>query len=140
MSQESDAASSRPPVARRAHPWRVLIVDDDEASRKTAAALLSPAGYTLVFASSGHEALAAVREASPDLVLLDVMLPDGTGLEICRSLQDRRPRVPVILLTALADPRSTVAGLAAGAHDYIVKPFTAATLKEKLDKIFERIG
>ena len=139
MSQESDAAPSRSPVARCAQPWRVLIVDDDEASRKTAAALLSPAGYALVFASSGHEALASVREASPDLVLLDVMMPGLDGLEVCRQLRElsREDYFPIVLLTALDGRREVVLGLEAGADDFLTKPVHGAELRARVANLLK---
>jgi signal transduction histidine kinase len=142
MSQVPDAEPTRPssaPVPRRAHPWRVLIVDDDEASRKTAAALLSPAGYEMVFASNGSEALASVREASPDLVLLDVMMPGLDGIEVCRQLREcsREDYFPIILLTALDGRREVVLGLEAGADDFLTKPVHGAELRARVANLLK---
>jgi signal transduction histidine kinase len=127
------------PASRRASPWRVLIVDDDEASRKTAAALLSPAGYELLFASNGDEALAVVFEESPDLVLLDVMMPGLDGLEVCRRLREpsREDYLPIILLTALDGRREVVLGLEAGADDFLTKPVHGAELRARVANLLK---
>ena len=141
MSQEPDAAPHSLAV-RRGYPWRVLIVDDDEASRKTAAALLSPAGYELVFASNGHEALATVREASPDLVLLDVMMPGMDGIEVCRRLRElsRDDYFPIVLLTALDGRREVVLGLEAGADDFLPKPFSSHEMMRRVTWLLMSAG
>src|SRR4051794_14373648 len=142
MSQVPDAEPTRPPsapVSQRAHPWRVLIVDDDEASRKTAAALLSPGGYEVVFASNGQEALAATHEAGVDLVLLDVMMPGLDGLEVCRRIREhsREDYIPIILLTALDGRREVVLGLEAGADDFLSKPVHGAELRARVANLLK---
>ncbi len=142
MSQEPPSTSPHPASAsasRRASPWRVLIVDDDALSRKTAADLLSPAGYETIFASNGDEALAVVGEAHPDLVLLDVMMPGMDGLEVCRRLRERSREdyLPIILLTALDGRREVVLGLQAGADDFLTKPVYGAELRARVANLLK---
>ncbi|QRO01538.1 response regulator [Archangium violaceum] len=130
---------SNGPDSRRPRPWRVLIVDDDAASRRTASALLSPAGYEVVFAINGEEALAVVGEAHPDLVLLDVMMPGLDGIEVCRRLRERSGKdyVPIILLTALDGRREVVLGLEAGADDFLTKPVHGAELRARVANLLK---
>jgi two-component system, sensor histidine kinase and response regulator len=125
------------PAPRRAQPWRVLIVDDDEASRKTAAALLSPGGYEVAFASTGLEALASVSDTPPDLVVLDVMMPGLDGFEVCRQLRAREDYIPIILLTALDGRREVVLGLEAGADDFLSKPVHGAELRARVANLLK---
>ncbi|MFL5354268.1 sensor histidine kinase [Archangium sp.] len=117
----------------------MLIVDDDEASRKTAAALLSPGGYEVVFASNGQEALAATHESGVDLVLLDVMMPGLDGLEVCRRIREhsREDYIPIILLTALDGRREVVLGLEAGADDFLSKPVHGAELRARVANLLK---
>jgi C4-dicarboxylate-specific signal transduction histidine kinase len=117
----------------------VLIVDDDNASRSTVAALLSPAGYRLRFATSGEEALAAVREQIPDLVLMDVMMPGLDGFEVCRRLRTllREDYIPVILITALDGRKDIVRGLEAGADDFLPKPVYGAELRARVRNLLK---
>jgi CheY-like chemotaxis protein len=113
----------------------VLIVDDDPASRNTAAAQLTPAGYHARFASSGEEALVSVEQEQPDIVLLDIMMPGMDGFETAaRIKQDASIRdVPIIFLTAAAaQPEQAFRGYAAGAVDYLAKPFDPGVLKAKV--------
>jgi signal transduction histidine kinase len=120
-------------------PAHVLIVDDDTASRSTVAALLSPAGYRLRFASSGEEALAAVGEETPDLVLMDVMMPGLDGFEVCRRLRAllREDYIPIILITALDGRKDIVQGLEAGADDFLPKPVYGAELRARVRNLLK---
>jgi diguanylate cyclase (GGDEF)-like protein len=113
----------------------ILVVDDDAAVREQLKKLLEAEGYRVVQAADGREALSAVRDIRPDLVLLDVVMPPPDGLEICRILKSRQQQqvfLPVILLTAKNDTDSRVAGLKLGADDYLAKP---ANPKELLARI-----
>jgi signal transduction histidine kinase len=109
---------------------RVLVVDDDPAVRETLADVLALAGHEVLLASDGPKALAEAGRSDPDVILLDVMMPGMSGLEVlaCLRAEERFEGVPVILVTALADARDRVAGLAAGADDYLAKPFDTAEL------------
>jgi signal transduction histidine kinase len=123
------SSAPAPPSA----PPRVLIADDDPASRNTIAALLTPAGYRIRFASNGEEALACVEEELPDLVLLDVMMPGVDGFEVCRRLRAclHAEYVPIILVTALDGRKDIVRGLEAGADDFLPKPVYGAELRAR---------
>lgn len=111
-------------------PACVLIVDDDTASRSTVAALLSPLGYRLRFASDGEEALASVQEEIPDLVLMDVMMPEMDGYEAMRRIRatEEFKTIPMIALTAKAMKGDREKCMEAGASDYITKPIDAQQL------------
>jgi signal transduction histidine kinase len=136
-----EKASSSVPYAQGSPsaPACVLIVDDDTASRNTVAALLSPGGYRIRFASSGEEALAAVEEETPDLVLLDVMMPGLDGFEVCRWLRVclREDSIPIILITALDGRSDIVRGLEAGADDFLHKPVYGAELRARVSNLLK---
>lgn len=108
----------------------ILIVDDSPIARDALEALLTGSDYELVFAESGREALQLAGAMRPDLILLDVMMPDVDGFETCRLLRAERStaEVPIVLVTALDDRSSRLKGFDAGADDYVVKPFDRAEL------------
>ncbi len=120
-------------------PPQVLITDDDAASRSTIAALLSPAGYRTRLATSGEEALKAVEEETPDLVLLDVMMPGLDGFEVCRRLRQRFQgvHVPIVLVTALDGRNDIIQGLEAGADDFLHKPVQGAELRARVSNLLK---
>jgi DNA-binding response OmpR family regulator len=105
-------------------PFRLLIVEDDLDLRAILARRFSEAGYTVEAVTSGKEALAAVAASVPDLVLLDVMIPEIDGIEVCRRLRADHPLLYIMLLTARADELDRVVGLEVGADDYVTKPFS----------------
>ena len=111
----------------------VLIVDDTPAARKTLESLLKTEGYRLEFASSGVEALKAAARLKPDLILLDVMMPEMDGYEVCRQLRvaPEISQVPIIMVTALDDRASRLRGLEAGADDFLAKPIDWAELRAR---------
>jgi len=98
------------------------------------------AGFDVVTAVSGAEALRAVQASRPDLVLLDVMLPDGDGFEVVRRMRSSGPDVPVIFVTARDGVRERVAGLALGADDYVTKPFSLDEVLERIRAVLRRTG
>jgi two-component system cell cycle response regulator len=112
----------------------VLIVDDEAVGRETLQALLIAEGYNLAFASDGAEALAEAAELTPDVVLLDVMMPDMDGFEVCRRLRadPLLAEVPVIMVTALDDRDSCLQGIEAGADDFVTKPFDRVELRARV--------
>ena len=115
----------------------VLVVDDMPVARDTLAALLAKEPYDLAFAQNGHEALEKAQELTPDVILLDVMMPEIDGFEVCRRLR-RDPllgEVPIIMLTALDDRDSRLKGIEAGADDFISKPFDRVELRARLRTI-----
>ena len=118
-------------------PSTILIVDDTPAIHVMIAALLRDDAYQLEHAYSGEEALTKVLAVSPDLVLLDIMMPDIDGFEVCRRLRSlpEVSEVPIIMLTALANRSSRLRGLAAGADDFVSKPFDQAELQVRIKTI-----
>ena len=115
----------------------ILIVDDEEVGCKTLKALLLPEGYDMAFASHGQEALDLVVMLRPDVILLDVMMPEMDGFEVCRQLRanPQVAEVPVIMVTALDDRDSRVKGIEAGADDFISKPFDRTELRARVRTI-----
>lgn len=116
---------------------RILVVDDDPSGRATVEALLFGRGYELEFASSGIEALVKASQQAPDLVLLDVMMPDIDGFEVCERLRSdsRLAQIPVIMVTALDDRDSRLRGISAGADDFVTKPIDGAELRARVKAI-----
>jgi two-component system, OmpR family, phosphate regulon response regulator PhoB len=121
---------------------RVLIVDDDPDIQRLVSYNLSQAGFQVTTALSGRLALDSVQKHPPDLIILDVMLPDIDGLEVCRSLRqrDNSRRIPVIMLTARTEEIDRVVGFEVGADDYVMKPFSPRELVLRVKSIFRRIG
>ena len=105
-------------------PARVLVVDDESQFCELIRGALEPRGYQVAEAHSGAEALASVAAAPPDVVLLDVLIPGIDGIEVCRRLKADPPTamLPVIMVTAQSDRRNRLAGIDAGAADYLGKP------------------
>jgi DNA-binding response OmpR family regulator len=119
-------------------PRRVLVVEDDPAIRRGVVAALAFAGYDVLEAADGPRGLVLAETAEVDLVLLDVVLPGTDGLEILRRVRESRPTRPVILLTARAAEDDRVGGLAAGADDYVVKPFSVRELLARVEAVLRR--
>lgn len=117
---------------------RVLVVDDDTGVRRSLCTALGRDGYEVLVAEDGNAALACLLGASVDAIVLDVAMPEPNGLEVCRRLRARGHRTPILMLTArdLIDDR--VAGLDAGADDYLVKPFALAELRARLRALLRR--
>ncbi|HEX6308268.1 MAG TPA: diguanylate cyclase [Longimicrobiales bacterium] len=115
-------------------PGRILVVDDNQDNIEIIATRLRYRGYEIVEAANGEEALALVHESTPDLILLDVMLPDIDGYEISRRIKgsDDLPFIPIILVTARDSTQDKVAGLDAGADDYLTKPINFPELEARV--------
>lgn len=111
----------------------VLIVDDEPTNLRVLNQILSDS-YKLIFAKSGKEALRLVEKERPDLILLDVMMPDLTGYEVCQHLKQQKQfkSIPIIFITALSDPDDEAKGLNLGAVDYISKPISSAVVKARV--------
>jgi two-component system response regulator MprA len=119
----------------------ILVVDDERAVRDSLRRALELEGYAVDLASDGEEALARMhREPLPDAVILDILMPGMDGLEVCRRLRADALTVPVLMLTARAEVDSRVAGLDAGADDYLPKPFALAELLARLRALLRRAG
>ena len=119
------------------NPARILIVDDNEINRDILVTRLATQGYELLQAADGEEALAAATQQLPDLILLDVMMPKLDGMEVCRRLKadPNLPFMPIILVTAKAASTDVVAGLEAGADEYLTKPIDQMALVARVKSV-----
>ncbi|HEY3181803.1 MAG TPA: response regulator transcription factor [Gaiellaceae bacterium] len=115
----------------------ILLVDDEESVRKVLTFPLERDGFTVVQAADGEEALRRFGETSPDLVVLDIMLPKLDGLEVCKRLR-ATSQVPIIMLTARDDELDKVIGLELGADDYITKPFSIREFRSRVRALLRR--
>ena len=111
---------------------KILVVDDDNALREMVGIVLSAAGFTPTYCPDGNQALAIFEAEKPDLVLLDVMLPGKSGIEVCKQLRGVSG-TPIIMLTAKSETNDVVLGLEAGADDYMVKPFEPSELTARIN-------
>ncbi|MBZ8134518.1 response regulator [Afifella sp. IM 167] len=118
----------------------ILVVDDEPEIRTLLARYLSGQGFRVSVAGNGRECEERIATSNPDLLVLDVMLPDGSGLDICRRLRDERPRLPIILLTALKEDVDRIIGLEIGADDYLGKPFNPRELTARIKAVLRRAG
>lgn len=117
---------------------RILVVEDDERIRASLRLVLEDEGYAVDEAGSGEEGLEAFARRAAHLVLIDVMLPGIDGFEVCRSMR-RTSTVPIIMVTARADSHDVVAGLEAGADDYVTKPFVPKELCARIRALLRRV-
>lgn len=117
---------------------RILVAEDDRAAREALVRALQLEGYTVVAAANGAEALEAVRQAQPDVLLLDVSMPLVDGLTVCRVLRSEDNRLPVLMLTARTETSDRVAGLDAGADDYMPKPYDLDELLARVRALLRR--
>lgn len=118
----------------------ILIVDDDVSFASTAADVLRAGGYCVDTVETGHGALVRVLRSQPDLVLLDIGLPDIEGVEVCTLLQRHVPEVPIIFVSGRRAPNNIAAGLDLGADDYIVKPCDATVLLARVRTVLRRVA
>jgi two-component system, OmpR family, response regulator RegX3 len=116
---------------------RILLIEDEESISEPLAAALEREGFAPLVVGTAGEGLEAFRTRPPDLVLLDVMLPDGDGREILRRIRESS-RVPVVMLTARGEETDRVVGLELGADDYVTKPFSAAELVARIRAVLRR--
>ncbi len=120
-------------------PTSVLLVDDEPVLREPLAEYLAGQGFVVTEASSASAARSTLAEITPDIVLLDVMMPGEDGLSFCRHLVETR-QLPVIFLTARGEPTDRIVGLELGADDYIVKPFEPRELVARIRTVLRRVG
>lgn len=118
----------------------VLVVDDEAVLAEMVSMALRYEGWTVRTAGDGAAAVAAAREERPDAVVLDVMLPDMSGLEVLSALREHHPHLPVLLLTAKDAVEDRIAGLSAGGDDYVTKPFSLEELVLRLRGLLRRSG
>jgi two-component system response regulator MprA len=119
---------------------RLLVADDDAAVREAVALVLDLEGFEVTTAADGREAFAALSTDRPDALVLDVLMPGIDGIEVCRRMRAVADRTPVLMLTARAEVSDRVAGLDAGADDYLVKPFAREELIARLRALLRRTG
>jgi two-component system response regulator MprA len=119
---------------------RILVVDDEPAVRAALERALRLDGYEVELAADGRQALDVLAAGAPDAIVLDVLMPELDGLQVCRRLRDAGDRTPVLMLTARDRVKDRVAGLDAGADDYLVKPFALEELTARLRALLRRTG
>jgi DNA-binding response OmpR family regulator len=118
---------------------KILVVDDEPNIREVVSLYLRRDGHSVVAASDGEEALKFYQQTEPDLVVLDLMLPKVSGLEVCRRIQADE-RVPVVMLTARGEEEDRIVGLGIGADDYVVKPFSPRELAARVEAVLRRVN
>lgn len=121
-------------------PVNVLVVDDEDVLAEMVSMALRYEGWTVNTAADGAAAIAAARNVRPDAVVLDVMLPDMSGLDVLRKLREDNPQLPVLLLTAKDALEDRIAGLTAGGDDYVTKPFSIEEVVLRLRSLLRRTG
>lgn len=121
-------------------PVHVLVVDDEEVLAELLSAALRYEGWDVIAARDGYSAIRQVRAHDPDVILLDMMLPDLDGLEVLRRARQLKPTVPVLFLTARDAVEDRVAGLHAGGDDYVTKPFSLEEVVARLRALLRRSG
>jgi adenylate cyclase len=123
-------------------PLRILVVDDQEPNRRLLADLLEAKGYAVETASGGNDALAKIRFDKPDLVLLDVVMPDLSGYEVCKAVRADAAlgMLPVVLVTALDANEERIRGLDAGADDFLTKPVNQPELLARVRSLLRIKG
>ncbi|MEO6501023.1 MAG: response regulator transcription factor [Jatrophihabitantaceae bacterium] len=119
---------------------QILVVDDDATLAEVVIGYLERAGHRTRHVSNGADALAEVRALPPDLMLLDLMLPEVDGIEVCRRVRAEHPNLRVLMLTALGEAEDRIAGLEVGADDYVTKPFSPRELVLRVDALLRRGG
>jgi DNA-binding response OmpR family regulator len=118
---------------------RILLVEDETSITTPLADALEREGFETVVAATAAEGLELGRSSSPDLILLDLMLPDGSGFDVCRELR-KTSEVPIVMLTARGDEADRIVGLEMGADDYVVKPFSAREVVARIRAVLRRAG
>jgi two-component system alkaline phosphatase synthesis response regulator PhoP len=121
-------------------PTRILVVEDDQDIAQLVARYLEKAGFAPQVLSSGRDALTAIAAQAPDLIVLDLMLPQVDGLDVCRAVRGREATaaIPIIMLTARADESDRIVGLELGADDYLAKPFSPNELVARVRALLRR--
>ena len=120
-------------------PHRILVVDDEPSVTDLLAYNLRKAHYDVLVAANGREALQLAGDSSPDLILLDLMIPEVDGLDVCRELR-KTSGVPIIMITARGEEVDRVVGLELGADDYVTKPFSVRELMARIKAVLRRTG
>ncbi len=132
------SAQTTPPSTQNASGKAILIVEDDEHAAEISRLYLVRDGHDVTVTHDGSEGLKLAQQSTPDLIVLDLMLPGMDGLEICRRLREEKNDVPVIMLTARVDEGDRLSGLDYGAEDYITKPFSPRELAARVRAVLRR--
>ncbi len=120
-------------------PKTVLTIDDDAAITELLAMLLRTHGYEVITANNGDEGVKAIEEKNPHIVILDLMMPDVDGWQVCKNVR-KFSNVPIVILSAIDDPSMIASALDAGADDYLVKPVSSSILIAHLNRLIRRTG
>ena len=118
----------------------ILIVEDEEDIAELLEYNLLRGGYEAHAVGTGEEGLEQARDADPDLIILDLMLPDLNGYQVCQTIRDNNPLLPILMLTARSQESDKIRGLEAGADDYVTKPFSIGELVARIRALFRRAG
>jgi DNA-binding response OmpR family regulator len=115
----------------------ILVVDDEGDVLDSIGEVLRDAGFTVTLTQFGEKALTLLEQSQPDLIVLDIIMPDMNGIEVCKRIRENPvlDRIPIIFLTAKGRPDDMVSGYDAGANDYLVKPFDVLELPERIGKL-----
>ena len=139
MSITSPALDNVIPKQQETVPWKILVVDDEAYIRRIVAFRLQQMGYQVLAAVNGVEALEMFNQSFPDLVIVDLMLPEMGGFELTEQIR-KKSYVPLIILSAAHDEQSIVKGLELGADDFVKKPFSPMELEIRIKGLLKRIG
>lgn len=120
-------------------PTKILVIDDDTAITELLSMLLKTHGYEVITTNSGHEGIQMVQLENPNVTLLDLMMPDKDGWEVCKAIR-AFSNVPILILSAINDPAMVASVLDAGADDYLVKPVPSGMLLAHIKKLERRTG
>lgn len=120
-------------------PKTILTIDDDSAITELLAMLLRTHGYEVITANNGDEGIKAIQEKNPHIVILDLMMPDVDGWQVCKNVR-KFSNVPIVILSAIDDPSMIASALDAGADDYLVKPVSSSILIAHLNRLIRRTG
>ena len=120
-------------------PLRILVVDDEAINLKLVSRLLEMEGYEVITAQSGEASLRLIEQTPPEMALLDVMMPDMDGYELCRRLRQnpRTAGIPIVMLTAMVDENDRLKGIEAGADDCLPKPFNVELMRALLARLLQ---
>jgi DNA-binding response OmpR family regulator len=118
---------------------KILVIDDDLAMIDLLKLLLEPASFNIVTATNGEDGIRLTKEESPDLITLDLLMPEMNGWEVCEEIRKFNP-VPILILSALDNPGMVAKALNAGADDYLIKPVASNTLLAHINKLIRRTG
>lgn len=121
------------------HKEKILVVDDEASIRRILETRLSMIGYNVVTAADGEEALKLLKKETPNLIVLDIMIPKLDGYGVCQEIR-KESDVPIIMLTALGDVADRITGLELGADDYLIKPFSPKELEARIRSVLRRVA